>query len=593
MPTLKGRVVDQKGRPVAHAVLGLLSRDDRSRSFGTAISNDRGEFSLVPSKETEGPLFLDVVHESMYCPEPLAMQGKGLSAREGIVLRLAEASSIEGSIVDEKGTGIAGVMVTASLLPEGEDQSRMSIEWLKRRRRWKGDQRRAFSDHAGRSRILGLAPGYWMVSGDILEREKPAVQPRVKLAPGERRVGVRIVLGEGLTIDGRIVTDGGEPIGNAWITWLFNGELPRGSVRSGQPIRSTPDGRFVLKGLHVGEYSLMVQPPDSLLRKMGINGIGSDRGQALLMTESLGARVRAGTKGYRWEIVLPHFGEFRARLAHRGSPLQRIQVELRSVKDKQRFDLQVLQGAVSLKHVLAGSYDLTFKSTQFANLDLKVAIHQDRVTDLGTLQLTAIDDVEGRVVDQDGKPIAGVWIGLDEKLARLWAGYDVDKGLEQFDGRVLMQSDASGGFRVPIKDHTRILAFKPGYGPVTLSYPGTYTPKGSPPKELILRLSEAAELSIQAPAAPGDEPTYWSARLYRLAQAPVAAGKKVPPQWTRAVDLEPGRPVRIIGLQPGNYRLVAMDKGKGRTFSKKTIPGESYFEEFRVQVGTKRVIKIR
>lgn len=246
-----------------------------------------------------------------------------------------------------------------------------------------------------------------------------------------------------------------------------------------------------------------------------------------------------------------------------------------------------------MKHVLTGSYELTFQSPRFEDQKLPAQVSEGQVTDLGMLSLADLAEVAGRVVDENGQPLAGVWFGLDNRLANLWQTYDLSKGPEQFDGRVLGQSDTRGRFTVPIKGRLRVYGFKPGYAPGALSWaPPKPAKPGGPAKEPVLVLHRAGEITIQAPRAAKGQRTRWYAKLTRIPTAQPPAGKKAPRPWSRSLLLPPGTPTRYIGLQAGRYLLQAIDFMKVREYAKKSVPGQSYYEELLIQASSHRLIRI-
>ncbi len=240
-------------------------------------------------------------------------------------------------------------------------------------------------------------------------------------------------------------------------------------------------------------------------------------------------------------------------------------------------------------------------------MTLKVQVQADQVVDLGLLNLEDLEVVMGRVTDAQGTAIAGVWISLDSRVVNLWPNYNLSKGALQFDGRVLTQTDAQGRFSVPINGRIRVYGFKPGYAPGTLSWSkpkakdkSTSTrskanpaKKAAAPKELILVLKRAGEVSVQAPVLAKGQASRWYARLTRIQMAPPPAGKKAPRPWTKSMSLKPGQPVRFLGLLPGRYHLEAVNWiGGNAGYKKESVPHKNYYEELLIQTGSHRRIRI-
>ena len=603
--TMAGVVLDEKDRPVPGARVWLHTQNGGWGSFGQVLTDAQGQFRLSAANVSKKTLWLDASFDSQYCPKPLLMGDKVSLSQEGLVLRLTVGASIAGEVVDKKSHGIENVNVWAIFVPKARPKgSRNSNPGWKLDGNSPFGRRRSVSartNHEGKFLIRGLTPGSWRVSAKKSGHMKSGVDPVLQMALGQQRSGVRFVFNEGLSIQGRLVTDRGKPLANTRVSARFEGRLAKGEAGGRADTKTGIDGSFTLGGLRPGKFKLTARLSWQMQTELGLRKPGPDGKRAMRGRSRIEATVMAGIRDYRWTYPLPRFGEIRARFAQSGKPLQRIQVEFRDGKKRWTFDLPVVQGAVIMKRVLTGSYDLTFKSKRHEDVKLEVQVQAEQVVDLGLLNLEDLETVMGRVTDEQGTAIAGVWISLDAGVTRLWPNYDLSKGAQQFDGRVLTQTDAQGRFSVPIKGGIRIFGFKPGYAPggVFWAKPkaknakkAKKAKKAAGPKELILVLKRAGEVTVEAPVPAKGKNSRWYARLTRIPVAPPPASKKAPRPWSKALALKPGEPVRFLGLLPGRYHLEAANWTRIRSYQKKSVLGKNYYEELLIQTGSHLLIRI-
>jgi Carboxypeptidase regulatory-like domain len=606
VPLFSGRVIGEDGKPVKGARIWLHPPDKTRDQYGFAASDAKGRFHVSVTRVNETPLVLDAKSDSAFCPQPLPVDGKPRVSREGLVVRLAEGAWVEGQVVDDKRIGVPAVNIRATFIPPPKSQ-----DPKKRRRPWmyRPEARSTTSNREGRFRIRGLSPGSWRIS-TISKRIKRGTDPVVQLRAREKKGGLRLVLSEGLSIEGRLVTDKGKPVAGAYVRAKFDGKLKKGEVGGSTSAQSGIDGSFVLKGLRAGSFVVTTRLGWQLKRELGLLERGPDGQPPMTLQKQPPVTLLAGTKDYRWVIPMPRFGEIRARLAHRGPLLKHVQVLLRSGKKKWTFDRRLDQGVLSLQRVFSGSYEMTIKSPRFEALTLEVQVHEGQVTDLGLLSLADPPQVEGRVMTVGGQFLSGVWISLDRWMPGIWPTYDMTKGMEQFDGRVMTQSDANGYFRVPIKGRLQVFAFKPGYAPARISYslpkvkvgaagqskPGKGKAGQSKPGKgkpgLILMLQRAGEISVRRPTEVKGQKSRWYVKLTQVQTPSAVGGKKKGRPYSRFVGFQKDKPMRFLGLKPGTYEFEAINFAKSSNFNKKSVLGVSYYEKLEIRPGTFRTIRI-
>lgn len=585
-PVITGRVVNEREEPVAGAKVWLRSPGSPG-SHGRTRTDVHGDFRISRTSSRETPLVLDAHWGTTYCERPLLWESLDPESGKKVIMRLVEGASIEGSLVDEEGNGIPGGWVFATLMVRRQ----ASLDVLRKEQRL---ALRALSDRNGRFRITGLEPGTWQVTASMEAGISMGKVPFVKIQRGQRKTGLRLVLTKGLSISGRLVDDRGTALAGTNISATLECESPRTKPGGTSWGVTDADGHYTLKGLLAGSFRLRAQLSMEQQRELGLFLPGPGGGAAMRPRQEYVTSVRAGTKGYRWQIRTPRFGDVRMQLAFGGEPLSRIRVVLSSGEHPWSFVLPIDKGVLSMKRVLAGTYKLTLESPRYADLTVPIQVRDDRLTDLGTLTLARLEEVEGRVVDEDGKPLSGVWIGVDKWLPRMWHLYGI--GDDSVKGMVLTKTDARGGFRIPAKANLTVFGFKPGYAPASCALSARKLPgeesKATPQQDMMLVLNRSGEVLIQAPNLPKGQRSFWRYKFGRLPIPERTASKKKRSVWLPGIGLDPGKPVRHIGLEPGRYRLEVANFERVRSFSKTTVPGESYFEEFQIKPGTKRIIKI-
>ena len=587
-PVIAGRVVDERGRLMAGVgvVLQPASGSVVPRAAGT--TNERGEFrfSVRPAKRSVFSVqpigkerwFLSAVHTTMVSPEPLPLKGNGQSSEGGFVLRLIDGAAAEGTVVDDKGRGIPGVSIEASPY-DAEAQG------LWREPSWSHSVRQSVpSNREGRFRILGLRPGAWRIRavthGFLLRGSSPVLQ----IKAGETRRELRFVMDRGLTIRGRILTDAGKPMGGMEIQASYAGDLGESEPGASSHTVSKSDGSFVLENLRAGDYALAATLPEGPIKRLGLDKLGPNSWPSMWPADtSFKAHVPAGSQDYGWKIRLPRFGSIRIRLAWSGEPLSEVDVELHSKDTLWSYEMPVVRGLLVMKRVLAGSYDIRFRTSKYADVARKVSVRRDKESDLGILRLMDAPRVKGRVVDADGKPLAGVRISVDPDVARSWTSCEIEQGEMKLAGDVLTQSDAQGRFEVVLHRPAKIYGYKLGYAPRSIA-------SG---EVVLLVLPKAGRIRVTTPPlAAGEDWSLWSIQLTRMTTTDKPGAKESGAAWSRSLREDASVTTHFRGLLPGRYILRAANNAKLSGFQKKTLAGESYYEEILIQAGSNRLIKI-
>ena len=241
---LAGRVVDRAGHGIAGAAVHPVQQIDdldqlevrlRERQ-PAAVSAGDGSF-VLGDQPSGAPLSLVISAQGFI---PAGLRGVRTPVAQPVVVRLDPAALVRGRVVDEDGAGIPGAKVFLewrSSLPEkpsvltGEHAARTAV-----------------SDREGRFELRGVPEG----SGEVtVEADGFVASDSLSVAiPQDPKKEWTVVLQRGATLEGRISTRQGDPVGGARVT-----------AESAQT-RSDDDGRYLLAGVPLGEVEVEVVHAD-------------------------------------------------------------------------------------------------------------------------------------------------------------------------------------------------------------------------------------------------------------------------------------------------------------------------------------------
>ncbi|MCC6526864.1 MAG: carboxypeptidase regulatory-like domain-containing protein [Polyangiaceae bacterium] len=221
---LVGKVVDARGDPVAAITVRCGERE---------VTSDRAGRFRFPG-ESEG------------CSASAKDRQLGETARLVLVrdrdnvLQFGTGGLIAGVVTDERGAPVTTFTVGVDRGPS------------------RAGDRLVVEDAAGRFELASLAAGRYHIAAAAPGRP-PVVTGALELAPGEKLYGVRIVLGAGAVLRGRVLdADGRRPIEGARID--VEG---LGALAAHHPVSATSDasGGFSLDGVAPGSVSIRVSAP--------------------------------------------------------------------------------------------------------------------------------------------------------------------------------------------------------------------------------------------------------------------------------------------------------------------------------------------
>lgn len=233
LPETPGRVVDDRGYPVAHATVRIVPLQvtaDRA----VVVSGADGTFAVrVPAAV---PLAVEVRHPDHAV---LTLPAVVPDPREGLHLTLGAAGGIEGTVRAARG----GFPVAPfDLVIEGEDGAPVE---------------RRVDDLDGRFEQTGLSPGTYAlrVSAEGFAPWEGAVE--VSAPRGLERVtapAIEVELAEVVELSGEVVDARGDPVAGARVRADRPVRLVLG--RGARPVTSDAAGRFTLGGLSPRETTI-------------------------------------------------------------------------------------------------------------------------------------------------------------------------------------------------------------------------------------------------------------------------------------------------------------------------------------------------
>ena len=232
--TVRGRILDQAGAPVAHAAVALVhgarSAEGLRGAAQTTTSDRRGRYEIAGAGL--GPLTIQV-----------SVAGALTSERGGFAVRAGEVLEIP-DLVLRRGAVVAGRVVTAA----GEPAAGSQVRWTGCGSGYLPCQE-TLAGADGTYRLEGLPTGHRSIVAE--HPDHPRASAGIDVEPGINHLDLQ--LGDGYSVAGTVIDAGGQPVEGAQVL-LFAGEAEHRA-------QTAADGGFRWAGIPSGAYELVASKP--------------------------------------------------------------------------------------------------------------------------------------------------------------------------------------------------------------------------------------------------------------------------------------------------------------------------------------------
>ena len=394
---IRGVVVDGAGKPVPRLNLVAAPKPDPSQPRGqqtnswSSVTDEQGNFEvagLLP-----GTYKLDVTSWNTPRATPreptevTVAKGKDV---EGLRIELPATGELRGSVVDEAGKPVKDVEIHIS---DGVKSQGESVA---------DDGTFHFKDVAG-GEYRAIAQRGWEDLKAPGRGDDDVQGEKVTVKTGAVAEVKLVVEGNAGTISGVVRDADGAPVADAFIEATRESEragaAAGGALRGGRwsnfwggtPHLTDQDGRFTLTELVKGKHSLRAH------RKGG--------GEGLLEHVELGGDV---------VLTIASAGRMAGSVTMKGGGApEQFSVSIHDEKTgfSRRDSFFRSNGAWSLAEVPAGKYKVSVSSGP-GSAEVEATMAEGQDTSDVRVELTAKVTVRGKVVDLEGKPVAGlrVWV---------------------------------------------------------------------------------------------------------------------------------------------------------------------------------------
>jgi protocatechuate 3,4-dioxygenase beta subunit len=397
-----GVVRRKDGTPISGALVSFqgasefMQRGDARRDAVVSDAAGRFRFEAMPAGS-----FRFVARAEGFAPGTSALVTLGgVSERSGIEIVMDTGGSIAGQVVDTGGAAVpfAAVRVVARVEGFSFDEARQTA-----------------SDEQGRFEMTGLPRK--KLDAVAVGESATSETVEIDLATQAERRDVTITLENAGTISGIVVDSKGQPVAEASVSASpsfrsfgrsRSARTERREQRFDFRLRGGADdltdqaGRFTLRGLADGEYTLRAAGP------------GKGR-------SSLREGTEAKTGDSEVKIVLPADGGVKGRvLLAEGAAPGLFSVSLTTGRRGFGFSpptpFSSSDGVFTLDDVPPGELELSVNGPDFEPKKVSVKVEADQVTDAGTITVIKGRKLAGRVVDASGKPVANARVVAGARL---------------------------------------------------------------------------------------------------------------------------------------------------------------------------------
>jgi hypothetical protein len=520
-----GAIRDRTADPVDAARVILVPRDAEGAQPLSALSDPAGafHFDLVPPGAFD--LF---VKAAGFAPLtlPTLLVPAGAEPWDLGTAFLAAGEAIEGRVVDDGGSAIAGARVR--VLSEEAEEGRPSA----------ATEAQVTTDEAGRFTLADQPAG----TPCRLEVSASGFTPALTSGVAPTAEPITVVLRSAGRLSGTVLT-GGSPVKGAVVV----AEIAEGSPLAGRRFYTESDahGRFLLADVEPGNLSLTAA------------AAGYADSGPLSLTLAAG-ELRAGL-----ELHLAAGGSVSGNVSSgRGAPLADVVIEAFSEGGQQggaapsrRTAVSDRAGRFRLGGLQPGPWIFSASRPEFAR---KVARREVGAGEQPlNLTLESGAELAGTIANEAGEPVPGARVALSPTEG----GAPELRLLPPLPGREVT-SQADGSFRFSgIEDGSyRLRASKPGFAPAEPPEPIAFT--GAPVADRVLRLARGRSVGGRLLGLP----------YSRLAGLEVFAFQD--DGRSAQGEIEPTGGYRIRDLAPGRWHVVAEVEETGERAVGQILVGE-------------------
>ncbi len=474
--TLAGQVVDRDSRrPIPGAIAWMASAGPGEH----AVTDARGTYELRPGESAEDALFAGAEGYA----SGFAQVRQSAAGAAGPTLALAPAALLSGVVVDEAGRPLAVVEVAA------QRQGRRRFEFFGR------GSPNARSTEKGRFRLSGLPAGAGYKLDFHKEGFAPAELEVAELAPFEERTDLRIVMVRGLRGRGRVIDEAEQPVAGAEVRLTPSRQRRRRSFTlpgdDAPSHASDTEGWFEIPDLAAGRYDLTVEAA----------------GFAPSVAPGIEIPEGAGDVDLGVVILIPGAVITGKAVDAEGRPLAEAEVRVQQASRVPAV-FRRLMGDSSPPHATSGvdggfvvpdqrpgeRLDLTVSKEGFVTGSASgvVAPTEEPVV----VVLRPASKVAGRVVSEDGEPVAGARIEVQPE------GQGGSRVM-RFAGRRTETSGDDGRFEVSDIEPGSVTVSAQAAGFQTYQLSGQQVPEGGVLEDVELVLRRGATLSGRVLGAGG------------------------------------------------------------------------------------------
>ena len=344
-----------------------------------------GKFTLA-ARTTSGPAgTLDVVVTG--------------ADQNGLVVKLEPRGAISGTVIDTDNNPVAGIRVSAR--PGDGEKPKFSMS------SFEGTTTTSGPD--GTFSLVGLDAGsYKLHAGGWNDMTKQhGDQVNVDLAAAGTKTGVVITIeAKNGVIRGQVLEGNGKPSSDAWVTARSEGKKHAGSggddddyeawSPSSEPVLSDDAGKFAIRGLSSGTYTVVVEGANSSSR----------------------AEQKHVSTGDTVTIQLAPLGTLTGHVTADGNAVTAFDLACRGPAGEVERSFTTADGAYTLDHLAPGSYSCNVSSDGGAGSG-SVTVPSDTAT--LDLSLATWGQITGTVVSAfDGSPVPGLSaVPLDNQGERM------------------------------------------------------------------------------------------------------------------------------------------------------------------------------